>query len=132
MTLFPEIDAEEALELEMQIAAASYLFNLEQRGILTYVHAPNEGERSEAERYKLAAMGMKAGHPDLEVYLAGGRTVFFELKTRTGWVFPKQKLRHALLRMLGFNVHVIKARTPGDCIEQIATLLRSNYGVSEA
>ena len=132
MTLFPDIDADEALELELQIAAATYLYGLEQRGILTYAHSVNEGERTEAERYKLTSMGMKTGHPDLDVYLPGGRTAFFELKTRKGWVFPAQKLRHALLRLFGFEVHVVKARTASDCVEQIATILRETYRIQEA
>lgn len=132
MTLFPDIDAEEGLELEMQIAAASYLWSLEQRGLLTANHSAYEGERSEAERMKLASMGTKSGHPDLDVHLSGGRTAFFELKTKVGWVFPKQKNRHAVLRALGHKVYIIKARTPGDCINQIATILREQYDIREA
>lgn len=123
MSLFPDIDREEALEDELQIATVDYLYGLEARGLLTFSHSPNEGDRTERERHKLVAMGMRVGHPDIDIYLRGGHTIFLELKTRTGWVGPKQKVRHALLQVLGFDVHLIKAATPAHCISQITTIL---------
>jgi hypothetical protein len=131
VTLFPDIDAEEALEDELQKAAVAFLYRLEQLGLLSFSHSVNEGKRTEQEREKLFDMGMRPGQPDLEIYLNGGCTVFIELKTKTGWVFPAQKIRHALLRLLGFDVHVVKAKTPGECVHQLATILQNHYGIVE-
>ena len=76
-----------------------------------------EGVRLTARQRVLAkATGMQAGEPDLRVYLPGGRLVLIELKSATGSLRPEQKERHARLRALGFEVHVLKAKTEAEAV----------------
>jgi hypothetical protein len=74
---------------------------------------------------KAKAMGLVAGEPDLRIYLPGGRLVMVELKTDRGKVSAPQKARHAGLAALGYTVHVLRALTPAQAVEKIATILES-------
>jgi hypothetical protein len=64
------------------------------------------------QREAMRAQGMTAGEPDLRFYLDRGRLMLIELKADAGTVSRVQKDRHALLRALGFVVHVVRAKTP--------------------
>ena len=71
-------------------------------------HVGLEGaKRHVHEQARLKRLGMQAGHPDITLFLAGGRVVFVELKGKNGSLSPKQKIRHDELRGLGFEVHTI-------------------------
>jgi hypothetical protein len=103
-------------DLQMAIVQA-----LRRLGV-TFATDPNPGRQSKRAGGKRKALGLVAGEPDIRLYLPGGRTVFIELKKWTGAVSKEQKARHAELRALGFDVHIVKAKTPADAV----------YGVMEA
>lgn len=48
--------------------------------------------------------GLKAGEPDIRVYLPMARLKMIELKTGKGVLSKEQKDRHKLLRALGFEI----------------------------
>lgn len=73
---------------------------------------------------KAKALGMKSGVPDFRFYLPSDRLVSIELKTSKGSVSTNQKERHALLKKLGFKVHVIKAKSPTDGWNQVYNILQ--------
>ena len=54
------------------------------------------------------AAGVLSGHPDLVVYLPGGRVLLWELKAAKGTVSVAQHLVHARLGELGHSVEIIR------------------------
>lgn len=54
---------------------------------------------------------VKRGIPDRLCLLPGGRVVFVELKKPTGVLSEVQRMRHAVLRKLGFTVAVVWSKT---------------------
>ena len=75
-----------------------------------------------SQRAKMRAQGMTAGEPDLRFYLPGGRTLLIELKAGAA-VSRVQKDRHALIRGLGFVVHVVRAKTPAEAVAAVRAIL---------
>lgn len=71
---------------------------------------------------KIKQTGMVAGHPDLTIWLSK-RPVFIELKNAKGRLTRVQEDRHSSLRSLGYIVHVVKAKSPNDGIEQVKEIL---------
>lgn len=65
---------------------------------------------------KLVSPGMD-GMPDRMALLPGGRIGFVEVKAHGKEPRPLQKLRHAMLRGLGFKVFIL------DDVEQIAGII---------
>ena len=116
-------------ETDLQKAAASFLDDLEHRGMLAWSHPPNEGKRTMQYAVKLKQQGVKAGEPDCIIYLKGGQTLFIELKKYDGTVSKPQKARHELFRSLGYAVHIVKERTPQKTVNAIERILRG-HGVS--
>ena len=82
-------------------------------------------KRHPAEQARLKAMGMQPGQPDISLYLPGGRTVFIELKTEKGRVSDNQRERHELLKNLGFDVHVLRARDGGAAIDLVEAIIQA-------
>ena len=80
--------------------------------------------RTPAGRKAAKAAGRVPGEPDLRIYLPGGKLVLIELKAANGRLSPDQKDRHATLRALGFAVHVVKAQTPADAVQQVDAILK--------
>lgn len=80
----------------------------------------NAGKRNPG---RAKAMGLEAGEPDLRLYYDRGRTVFVELKRQKGVVSAAQKARHKMLRDLGHTVHVLRAKTPAEAVDKIATII---------
>lgn len=70
---------------------------------------------------KAKVLGLEAGVPDLHVYLPG-RYVQIELKCGAR-VSPEQRERIERRRALGFEVHVVKAKTPAQALEAVQGLL---------
>jgi hypothetical protein len=69
---------------------------------------PNGGTRHKLEAYKLKQEGLKAGVADLILLLAGGTTVFIELKYGKNGQSIKQKEFETISNSLGFNYYVVK------------------------
>lgn len=112
------------LEKDIQKSVVKYPHDLEALGVLTFNHVPNEGKRPVQYKVALKQMGLRAGHPDLDVHLNGGKTVFFELKTMTGDISKSQRDRMALLTKMGYPAHFIIADTGATAINQIEKILR--------
>lgn len=74
----------------------------------TFFSVPNEGKRTPVNASKMIAEGLVAGIPDLILLTDPRGVVFFELKTKTGIIKPKQKLIHDNLRAIGYEVHIIR------------------------
>ena len=78
------------------------------------------------------ATGLTAGHPDLTIFLPGGRCAFIENKTeaaaqkkkRSNGLDPAQIERHEALRRLGHMVAVIVASKEEDAAEQSVAIVR--------
>jgi len=76
---------------------------------LTYFAVPNGSNKSMTARRKFKAEGLKAGVPDMVILIEGGKTVFIEMKRKTGGTVSKeQKQWLERLRVLGFDAYVCK------------------------
>lgn len=112
-------------ESPMQTAVASYLDGLANLYPmeLAWDHPPNEGSRDAVFAAKLKGQGVKAGQPDLSLYLAGPALVLAELKAMDGKISGEQWGRMAVLDNLGFDCWIIAAATPGAAVDAVARLL---------
>jgi hypothetical protein len=108
-------------EDHLQMAVATYL----RRANVTFAADQNEGRRSPRDGARRKAMGMAAGEPDLRIYLPGGRTLFVELKRKSGRLSDAQEWRHEELRRLGFQVETVYAATPREAGIKVLQLIAS-------
>lgn len=69
---------------------------------------PNGGSRHKLEAINLKKEGLKAGVADLVLLLAGGTTVFIELKYGKNGQSVKQREFECLVKKLGFNYYIIR------------------------
>lgn len=69
------------------------------------------------------ATGVKRGEPDLRLYFPTGRLVMVELKGERGRLTLDQKERIPMLRELGFTVHLVRASTPAEAVDAVATIV---------
>ncbi len=99
--------------LNAQMHIRNFLFTSSLEGLKLHT-----GQAMKAKR-----MGMTAGEPDLRLYLDGGRTVFFELKTKSGRLSKAQKDRIKSLMDMGHEVHVIYTDTVNDGIDMMMDAL---------
>lgn len=81
----------------------------EARGLLSYCHCPNGGYRTKAEAGVFSALGVRAGVPDLLVFLPGGRSVQIELKAGRNGLTAAQKAWHATMKLLGHRISVCRS-----------------------
>ena len=80
-------------------------------------HSPNEGRHKVAYRAKQKRLGMRAGWPDLELFIdrAWWRAdlpwspIFLEIKTPKGRVSPAQTAVHAELQAAGCAVEIVRS-----------------------
>ena len=74
-------------------------------------HSPNGGKRNATEAAKFKAMGVRAGFPDLGLYIArhGYHGLFIELKTAKGRQTDKQKYYQAMLEEQGYLYEVVRS-----------------------
>jgi len=125
MMLTPTRSSRGVTEAAIQRGVASYLRRLAQlSGAFTFTHPANEGKRSPMQGAILKAAGMQTGEPDIILFLRGGSAAFIELKNGHGHVSIAQRQRHDVLRGLGFDVHVVKARSVPEAIGQVEGILR--------
>lgn len=117
-----------AAEAAIQRSIINYLYALRMNhGIhLCWQHSANEGKRTGRYGKSLKDAGMVPGHPDLDIYLPNGRTVFIELKSckPSAAISDAQERRHYELRKLGFSVHVIQEPTPQKAQDRLREILR--------
>lgn len=92
----------------------------------------NGDYRSKQAAVKAKATGIAAGDPDLRVYASGGRLLLIEYKGEEGTVTASQKVRHPLLRALGYTVQVIKASTKEECAAASVEAVREWLALSAA
>lgn len=98
---------------------------------LSFFHIPNQLLRTMVLRVVYAALGVRAGVPDLVILMEGGRIIFVELKINPNKtnVPPKhltssdQDDFHAILIRLGFTVYVLAARNTVDAQNQLLVIL---------
>lgn len=100
-------------EWRFQAEVIARLHKMEDDGFpLTCAGDMNAAKRSRAKQIEAKATGLTAGEPDVRVYIAGGRLLSIELKAKKGSRSADQKLRHARLEALGFEVLNPRAPTP--------------------
>ncbi len=104
------------LEKFLHLKKLSYFVNL-------------EGARRDKRQQVAAKLhGMRAGRPDIEIFLNDGRTMFIELKTLKGRLTDKQKQVHQELGGLGHDVRTIYALDAVSAIKSLHKIL-CEYGV---
>ena len=88
-------------------------------------HSPNGGKRNLKEAARFKAMGVRAGFPDLALYIASGgyHALFIELKSDTGRQTAIQKDMEQLLKAQGYKYVVV--RSVDEFINEIETYLCS-------
>ena len=111
-------------EDDIQMAVSETLRRMEiETNAFTFAADQNAGRRSWKMGAKLKAMGMRAGEPDVRIYLGDGQMVHVELKTKKGSLSSSQRDRHELLRGLGHEIYVVKAGTPAEAVESVLNIL---------
>lgn len=106
-SLLPELPKRNQHELELSKAVAVFLrFCLVDDAF--WFHVPNGGKRQDAIARQLAAMGTKAGVPDL-CLLYRGKAHFIELKIDAGYLSAIQKQVHQMINRSGCRVAVCRS-----------------------
>lgn len=80
-------------------------------------HVPNGGQRHSKAAARLVGLGVRAGHPDLDV-VHKGRLTCIELKAPGGVTSPVQRQRHQKLERCGVTVHVCRT------LDEVLAVLR--------
>lgn len=131
------VTARPALPLEWECQAGQVSALRRMRDVLI-VGGMEAGKRGPRAQVQALATGLTAGHPDLTVFLPGGRAYFIENKVGNGRLSPAQMQRHADLRRLGFTVEVVRATSVEDATEQAVALVHrwlaanDNDGIASA
>lgn len=120
------------LEWELQAAQIRALKAMPEYGKqFLLVGGMEAGKRGPRAQQQALATGLTAGHPDVTVFLPGGKCAFIENKVGNpatgsgGRLSPAQKYRHAALARLGHTVAVLRATTTEDAAAQAVALVRS-------
>lgn len=96
---------------------------------LSYFVNLEGAKRDKRQQVAAKLHGMRAGRPDIEIFLSGGRTIFIELKTDIGRLTEKQKSIHSELADLGHDVRTVYAKDAISAIKSVQFIL-SEYGVA--
>lgn len=115
-------------EEHLQAAVCQKLSPLRDNKILDFEGDMNAGKRGKRAQQLAKLTGMRAGSPDLRIYLAGGMLLSVEFKTTDNYLSAAQKMVHNLRRELGFDVRVIKCRTPMQAVNELGVML-GEHGV---
>lgn len=81
------------------------------------------GRRGKQESVKAKATGLTAGHPDLTIFLPGGKVAMIENKAANGRLSPEQRERHAALAAIGHTVEMVKASTADEAAARAVVLV---------
>lgn len=115
-----------ALEWELQSEQVRQLRAMPEYGKqFLLVGGMEAGRRGRQEQIKAKATGLTAGHPDLTIFLPGGRVAMIENKAENGRLSKEQKERHAALAAIGHTVEVVKAATVDEAASMAVELVRS-------
>lgn len=95
---------------------------------LSYFVNLEGAKRDKRQQVAAKLHGMRAGRPDIEIFLPNGQTIFIELKTDVGRLTEKQKSIHSELADLGHDVRTLYAKDAISAIKSIRLIL-SEYGV---
>lgn len=106
-------------EEQLQRAVVDLLALYEQRDWLAFCHVGNGEWRHKATGGRLKAMGVRAGVPDLLVWIRGGRAIGIELKAGRGTLSAEQMYWHARVASLGHRVHVCRS------VDEVEAVLRA-------
>lgn len=116
-------------ERDLQKTIVGYINRFVQNVVVAAVTNEEQGRGDAEQRARFGAMrrasGVLTGHPDLIVYLPGGRIALWELKAPKGRISTAQHLVHARLSELGHPVELI--RTLEDAM---AALVRAGVPVA--
>lgn len=119
------------LEWELQAAQITALRAMPEYGAqFLLVGGMEAGKRGPRAQQQALATGLTAGHPDVTIFLPGGRCAFIENKVGNpvtgagGRLSPAQIDRHAALARLGHTVEVLRATACEDAAQQAVTLVR--------
>jgi len=117
----PEKEINRAVINELRIfhglGKLSYFVNLEGE-------YRNGWQRRSAKRH-----GIRAGRPDIEIFLHGGVTVFIELKTLKGRLSASQEKTHKELKRLDHDVRTIYAQDAVVATKSLHKIL-ADHGVT--
>lgn len=112
------------LESDLQAAQVSALKGHKHYGKrFTLAGDMGAGKRGPKAIADALRTGLESGEPDLRLYFQGGRLVSIENKAKRTPVSPDQIARHALLRQLGFEVHVIKSTTEDEATRAVLAIV---------
>lgn len=118
-------------EVHVQRPIVRSLLQIEKfTGKLTFYHVPNQMMRTKSIRIIMAALGVRAGVPDLVICLGGGVTIYLELKYKDGKTNKNQNEYMDKLIELGHNVYVLEA---GDSMEACRKLheILAEHGLTD-
>ncbi len=108
LTMKPALPTEDDLQAAQVAALRRHpAFNK----AFTFAADMNAERRGPKARAKAMRTGMMAGEPDVRLYFSSGRLVLVENKVGKARMQPSQEPRHAVLRRLGFPVHVLRAES---------------------
>jgi hypothetical protein len=88
------------------------------RGLLAYCHVPNGGYRTPAEAGQFRTFGVRAGVPDLLLWLPSGGHLQVELKASSRGLSEAQRDWHATMLALGHRTYVVRS------IDELEAVLR--------
>ncbi len=78
------------------------------KGLGLFASIPNDSKDAK-EQMRKKATGMKVGHSDFNIYLHGGKTLFFEVKTPIGKQSEIQKRFELEVNNLGFKYFIVRS-----------------------
>ena len=113
-----------ALERVIQAFVVERLKVLERDYLLTY--AADLGGQLGIGARKMAfakQQGWQPGEPDLRISFSRGRTVYIELKRQGAKLNYNQEKRIAMLRGLGFKIHIVEAATGQGAWDRISQII---------
>jgi hypothetical protein len=106
-------------EEQLQRSVVDLLQIYENRGLLAFCHVGNGEWRHKATGGRLKAMGVRAGVPDLLIWLPGGSGFGVELKAGASKLSPAQTFWHFTLETLGHRIYVVRS------LDEMEMLLRA-------
>lgn len=90
-------------------------------------HCPNGEKREMRTANKLLAMGVKAGVPDLIFILPEGKTLWVELKLKSGTLSAVQKKFKSVLLKHNHHYLLVQASSKDEAVSYLAPVLAKIY-----
>ena len=116
-------------EAEISRAVVNYLDELRRHNKISFFVNIEGAKRDKWQQISAKRHGMRAGRPDIELVLPGGKIIFIELKRYSGGrLTDKQKETHEELLKLGHDVRTIYALDAAAAVAAAHNIL-IEYGV---